>query len=170
MPKGHTGQRGRRSFRHAGLFASAPVRAASEGRGFAETRLLTHWAEIAGQEIAKISRPVEVKFGRDGLGATLVLLVEGAHAPLVEMQAEALREKVNAVYGYRAISRIRITQTAPTGFAEGQAEFIRAPKQKRGPTDAARQDAARQAAQIEDPALRQALESLGASILSRPKR
>lgn len=170
MPNRHTGQRGRRSFRHAGLFATAPVRAASEGRGFSEARLLTHWAEIAGQEIAKVSRPVEVKFGRDGLGATLVLLVDGAHGPMVEMQAEALREKVNAVYGYRAIARIRITQTAPVGFADGQAQFTPAPKKQSGPTQQAQTDAARHAAQIEDPALRRALESLGASILSRPKR
>jgi hypothetical protein len=30
---------------------------------------------------------------------------------------------VNAAYGYNAISRVRLTQTAPTGFAEGQAQF-----------------------------------------------
>ena len=42
---------------------------------------------------------------------------------MLEMEKEHLREKVNAVYGYNAIARIRITQTASTGFAEGQADF-----------------------------------------------
>ena len=49
---------------------------------------------------------------------------------MVQMQLPKLRERVNACYGYNAISRILLTQTAPTGFAEGQAEFAPAPKPK----------------------------------------
>ena len=47
------------------------------------------------------------------MGATLTLLTTGANAPMLEMQKEKLRQKVNAVYGYNAISRVRIT-----GFVE----------------------------------------------------
>jgi hypothetical protein len=86
------------------------------------SRLLTHWAEIAGEDIARVTQPVEVSYGK-GFGATLTLLCPGAHAPMIEMQKERLREKVNACYGYNAISRIRITQTARSGFAEPQADF-----------------------------------------------
>lgn len=35
------------------------------------------------------------------------------------MQLEQIRAKVNACYGFNAVSRISLTQTAPTGFAEG---------------------------------------------------
>ena len=42
---------------------------------------------------------------------------------MLEMQKEQLRAKVNAVYGYNAIARVRITQTAATGFAEGKVAF-----------------------------------------------
>jgi hypothetical protein len=40
----------------------------------------------------------------------LVILTTGAQAQMLEMQLPQLREKVNACYGYNAISRIRITQ------------------------------------------------------------
>jgi len=114
-----------RGFEQASSLLSTRIREAGEARGFAVTRLLTHWEEIAGPAIASIARPVEISYGRGGFGATLTLLTTGAQAPMLEMQKEALREKVNATYGYAAISRVRITQTAPTGFSEGHAEFVR---------------------------------------------
>ncbi|MDP1576793.1 MAG: DUF721 domain-containing protein, partial [Cypionkella sp.] len=104
------------------------IRKIGESRGFAIARLLTHWPEIAGEDMARITRPVKVGYGREGMGASLTLLTTGPNAPIVEMQKEKLRERVNAVYGYAAISRILITQTAATGFAEGQAEFSHKPK------------------------------------------
>jgi hypothetical protein len=86
---------------------------AGESRGFAVARLLTHWAEVAGEDLARITRPVKVGYGREGLGATLTAAGAAAPmAPMVEMQKERLRERVNAVYGYNAISRIVLTQTA----------------------------------------------------------
>jgi len=89
------------------------------GRGFkrADSFLQTRIREASASRIA---RPVEVSYGRGGMGATLVLLTTGAHAPMLEMEKEKLRARVNGVYGYNAISRVRITQTAPTGFSEGR--------------------------------------------------
>ena len=105
-------------FKQTSGLLSGQIRRASETRGFAQSRVLTHWEEIAGADIAAISRPVEVSYGRGGFGATLTLLTTGANAPLLEMRKETLRERVNAIYGYNAIARIRITQTAATGFAD----------------------------------------------------
>ena len=119
-----------RGFKRTASVLSGEIRRAGESRGFAVSRLLTHWAEIAGEEIAAIAQPVKVGYGRGGLGATLTVLTTGAQAPMLEMQKETLRERVNAVYGYNAISRVHITQTAPTGFAEGQAQFAHKPKAK----------------------------------------
>lgn len=90
---------------------------------------------------------------------------------MLEMQKQAIRDKVNSCYGYNAISRIQLTQTAPTGFAEGQAEFDPAPKPTdRSPDPATRQAARDIAAEIGDKDLRNALEALAAHVLSRPKR
>jgi hypothetical protein len=139
-----------------------------ESRGFAVARLLTHWAEIAGEDMARITRPVKVGYGREGMGASLTLLTTGAVAPMVEMQKERLRERVNAAYGYAAISRILLTQTAASGFAEGQAEFTPAPKASVPPDPAVLAKAAETTAPIKDPDLRAALEAMAQNILTRP--
>lgn len=160
-----------RGFTRTSSVLQERIRKASESRGFAQSRLLTHWAEIAGPEIAAIARPVSVSYARGGFGATLTLLTTGAHAPVLAMQRETLRETVNAVYGYNAISRITITQTAASGFAEGQVEFR--PRAKTGPATAPDPETARAAADlacgVADVSLRTALESLGRNVLSKPK-
>lgn len=143
------------------------IRAASEARGFAESRLLTHWAEIVGTRIAAIARPVEVSYGRGGLGATLTVLTTGAQAPMLEMEKERLCEKVNACYGYRAIARIRITQTAPTGFAEGRVAFDHAPPEPRAPDPALIEAATSVSAPVRDDRLRQALRDLGVNVMAK---
>ena len=147
----------------------ARIRTASEQRGFAVTRLLTHWAEVVGEQTAAIALPVTITYGRDGMGATLVLLTTGAQAPMLDMQREQIREKVNACYGYRAIARVKITQTAPTGFAEGRAAFTPAPKASRVISDDTRREATDLSREVEDTGLRDALAALGANVLSRRK-
>ncbi|MEN8892627.1 DUF721 domain-containing protein [Planktotalea arctica] len=146
------------------------IRKASESRGFAQSRLLTHWEEVIGADTAAIARPVNVSYGRQGFGATLTILTTGANAPMVEMQKEQIRAKVNAVYGYNAISRVRITQTAPTGFAEGRAVFERAvtPKKPEA-SDAIKQAAAQSAGGVQSNDLRVALERLAQNVLLKSK-
>lgn len=162
-------QRRTRGFEATSGLLKAQIRKVGESRGFAVARLLTHWEEIAGADMARITRPVKVGYGREGMGATLTLLTTGSMAPMIEMQKEKLREKVNAVYGYAAISRILLTQTAATGFAEGQAAFTTAPPAKPAPSAAVQQEAKRTAAPIQDDGLRQALEALAQNILTRRK-
>jgi len=157
-----------RGFKRTASVLSTQIRRAGESRGFAVSRLLTHWAEIAGPGIADIARPVKIGYGRGGFGATLTVLTTGAQAPMLEMQKEKLREKVNAVYGYNAISRVHITQTAPTGFAEGQAVFRPEPPRAETPPDpAVVAKAAQTAGPIENDDLRAALERLGRNVLSK---
>jgi hypothetical protein len=144
------------------------IRKASESRGFAQSRLLTHWEEVVGDDIAKIARPVNVSYGRQGFGASLTILTTGSNAPMVEMQKEQIRAKVNAVYGYNAISRVRITQTAPTGFAEGRAVFERAVTPKKAePTPEIKAAAAHSAGGVKSDDLRVALERLAQNVLTK---
>jgi hypothetical protein len=161
-----------KGFARTSSLLSNRIRAASETRGFAQSRLLTHWAETVGEATAEIARPVEVSYARGGFGATLTLLTTGAHAPMLEMEKEKLRAKVNAVYGYNAIARIRITQTAATGFAEGQVVFTpkNAPDAARGPSPQAEARAAQTTAPVADEGLRVALTRLGAHILDKSNR
>ena len=156
-----------RGFRQAASLVAEPIRHAAEGRGFAVARLLTHWPDIAGPDIAGRARPVKIAHSRGGFGATLTLLTTGAAAPLVEMQLPQIRERVNACYGYNAISRIIVTQTAPTGFAEGRPQFDHAPAAPPVDDPKTRDAAQAMTADIADPALQAAMTRLAMLKLSR---
>ena len=162
-------QRRQRGFEPASGLVKAPVRAVGETRGFAVARLLTHWAEVAGEDLAAKTRPVKIGYGKGGMGATLTLLVKSAEAPMVQMALPHLKDRVNAVYGYAAVSHIHLTQTAATGFAEGQADFTHTPKvAKVAPPDPQILAQAHAVAEgVGDPALRAALELLAQNILTR---
>lgn len=121
-----------RPFTKAAQLSQRQIAQSSQKRGFAQPRVLVEWPEIAGPHVAKMARPVSVDYKQGAMGATLVLLCTGASAPLIEMQKEQLRQKINDIYGYGAIARIKITQTAQTGFAEGQAQFTYATKDRAG--------------------------------------
>lgn len=158
-----------RGFSRAATLMQTSIRKASEERGFAVTRLLTHWAEVVGEGTARIATPVNVSYSKGGMGATLTLLTTGAQAPMLEMQKEQIREKVNACYGYRAISRVRITQTAPTGFAEGRVAFAPAPSVQKTLDPAVQSAAFALSDGIENDGLRAALAALGANVLTKQK-
>lgn len=158
-------------FKQTSNLLQGKIRKATETRGFAVTRLLTHWREIMGEDIAAIARPVDVKYGRSGFGATLTILTTGAQAVMLEMQKEKMRERVNATYGYNAISRVRITQTSATGFSEGKAHFEHKAKHESEPKPDPEiaKTAAQVASPIKDAGLRAALESLGQNVISKSR-
>lgn len=159
-----------RGFEAASGLVKDPVRTVGESRGFAVAKLLTHWADIVGNDLATCTRPVKIGYGREGLGATLTILSASAQAPMVQMELPRIRERVNACYGYAAIARITVTQTASSGFEEGQTPFAARPKVEKAIDPATRRAAAETAQDIQDTSLRAALETLARNILSRNKR
>ena len=187
----------RKGFLQAGSLLEVGLRQSMAKRGFGESRVLTHWAEIVGADIARIAEPLKLNYPKDGFGADLVVLCVGANAPLVQMQIPEIIERVNSCYGYRAITRVKVTQTrgkhggvsvahaamsqsaprglvptglvpsgpAPRGFAEEATPF-----QHRTKADILRvskkQDMHRALSNVQNPALKTALESLGESVFS----
>lgn len=167
-PRHRSAPRRGRGFAAMSGLIKTPVQTAGEKRGFAVMRLLTHWTEIVGEDIAKMATPVKVSYTRDGFGAVLTVLVTGSNAPMVQMQLPQIRDKVNACYGYSAISRVVVTQTAPVGFHEGRAVFEPAPKQNKPAVSAeVKQASAALAGDVENEGLRVALETLAQNVLSR---
>lgn len=163
-------RRRNRGFQAAATLLSDRVQKAAEGRGFAVSRLLTHWPEIAGPQLAAMTRPVRISHGRGSFGATLTLLTSGPAAPLVEMQLPQLRDRVNACYGYNAVQRIALTQTAATGFAEGQALFAPAPVTDPAPDPRACENAQLIAGQFSDSVLAEAMARLALNVSTRKHR
>lgn len=159
--------RRRRGFERASQLVASHLRAPAEKRGFAEAKLLTNWESIVGSEIAAIALPLRIGYGR-GFGGTLTLLTTGANAPVLEMRGTEIVERVNACYGYRAVARIQVTQTAPTGFAEGQVAFRAKEKTPEREPDPARLAAATEGLDgIENEALRGALAALARKVVTR---
>lgn len=161
----------KKGFERASCLLQNRIRNIGESRGFAVSRLLTHWAEVVGEDIATMALPVKVNYGRGGLGATLTLLTTGAQAPMLQSHVPEIQKRVNACYGYSAISRIKITQTAPVGFAEGRVSFQHAkPEPDTAPDPKIAKKTQDATGEVVNADLRRALEALGQNILSQEKQ
>ena len=82
--------------------------------GFMQSAIVSRWAEIVGERYAKASSPESIRFpaGRKA-GGCLTLLVDGAHAPLIQHLTPLIIERVNRFFGYAAINRIVFKQGRP---------------------------------------------------------
>jgi hypothetical protein len=181
-PKGPEANR-RMRFEAAGALVGRTIRKAGEVRGFAVTRVLTDWAELAGPELARLCRPVRVSYGRGSLGATLVIETPGAAAPLVQSRLDGLKARINAAYGYAAIARIQLQHgglAVLDGMAEATTPFAGAPVAGRGsyrsdnlanPSDRALAQARALAGAltdgVADEGLKAALDRLAVNVLGR---
>jgi hypothetical protein len=145
---------------------------AARARGFATTALLSDWPAIAGRELAQFTMPDRVvwprrrdeetdgaKRGHRAEGATLVLRIEGPRAIEVQHWAGQILERVNAYFGYRAVTEMRFLQ----------APIARSPKRApgRAPLPAY---ALPESVDIKDAGLRGALSRLGAATRARLTR
>jgi len=160
-----------RTFRRAWSAVSRSVRDAAGRHGFAEPDVLLRWHEVVGAALAGVCRPLRVEYGRraTGLGATLTVATDGAHATEIAHQSQQIIDRVNGFYGYRAVSRIRIDQSAghAPGFAERGTGFAPEAATPDVKDSNARARAEAITARVENPELRAALTGLGESILGR---
>ena len=124
--------------------------------GFVQSSIVSRWAEIVGERYARVSSPESIRFpqGRKAGGA-LTLLVEGAHAPLVQHLAPLIIERVNRFFGHAAIDRIVFRQGKPPQAA---------PKPERPQLRPVPKELGEGLREIADPELRHCLESLAAQI------
>ena len=153
----------RNGFARAGDAARALIRPALSKRGFGESRILTEWESVAGADLAGLCRPLRVSFAaREGYGGTLVLGVLGARALEAQHRTPQIIERVNAHYGYRAISRIRLEQLGPEAFATAR-RATSLPQ----PCPEVLAELADQVSPVRDEGLKTALEALGRNIAAR---
>jgi hypothetical protein len=80
-------------------------------RGFVESALIHKWTSIVGKEIAAWSVPNRLVFLRGStLDATLHLDVLSARALEIQHNELVILERINVVFGYKAINKIAIRQ------------------------------------------------------------
>jgi hypothetical protein len=99
--------------RAAGEIVGAVGGTAFKRFGFVQGAVVSRWREIVGERYAKVSTPESIRFpaGKKA-GGTLTLLVEGAHAPLMQHLAPTIIERVNRFFGYQAVAKIAFRQGA----------------------------------------------------------
>ncbi len=107
----------RRKF--SGLATLAPeIRAITKkalgARGFAGSDILEFWEDIVGADLARGVAPQKLTFEKDNRthGTLVVKSAGGAFAMLFEHQKERVMQRINAFFGYPAVSRIKIVQGA----------------------------------------------------------
>ncbi|MEP7130069.1 MAG: DciA family protein [Sphingomicrobium sp.] len=124
--------------------------------GFVQGSIVSRWAEIVGERYAKVSSPESIRFpaGRKS-GGVLTLLVEGAHAPLIQHLTPMIVERVNRFFGHAAIDRIVFRQGRPPAAP---------PRPPRPQLRAVPKEMGEGLREIADPELRACLESLAAQI------
>jgi hypothetical protein len=126
--------------------------------GFIQSSVVSRWSEIAGERYARVSCPESIRFpaGRKS-GGVLTLLVEGAHAPLMQHSAPMIIERVNRFFGYPAVDRLVFRQGRPPA---------QRPRPERHEPKPVPKELGEGLRQIADPELRACLESLAASLAS----
>ena len=158
-----------KGFTHAAAFVKGRFRTAAAKRGFASTRILTHWPEVAGAEIAAMSQPMAVRFDKAKRENVLTLLTTGAFAQQLSMSAPLILERVNAEFGFRAVDRVRVTQSWK-GQRAKPAALLQPVARQTDPPGSADLLSAEIVHEIEDAALRNSLSELGRSIVARSKQ
>ena len=79
--------------------------------GAIQTHIFLNWHNIAGQ-YADITFPEKIRLSKNKKSDGLIIIkVENGFGPEVQQAIPFLLNQINARYGFKAISKIRITQT-----------------------------------------------------------
>lgn len=150
---------------HPGMAAASIGRAANrlvrkkvKGKGTAVTRLRDQWEDIVGPQLAKLCRPVKIVGAREG--RILKLSVIRAAAALIEHSLERIRQRASVAAGgdiYKVVIDDHLL-----GVKTKQGELALPPKPLSADGLA---ELERSVAGIDDPALKQAIVSLGKAVL-----
>lgn len=86
-------------------------RAAFRRFGFVQSSVVTRWPEIVGEAHARVCMPEAIRFppGENAEGI-LQLVVEPAHAPLIQHVIPEIIVRVNRFFGYKAVARVKLRQ------------------------------------------------------------
>ena len=82
-------------------------------RGFAISRLISHWHDIVGNTAAWC-RPADIHFPRGSRNnGILKLQITAGRGPQAQAMSAQIIDQVNAAFGYQAVDRITLAQNLP---------------------------------------------------------
>ena len=91
-------------------------------KGMMAADVLAFWEQIAGEELAAFTFPEKIGFrGKERQNGVLqVAAANGAFALELQHREKFVLEKVNAFFGYKAVSELRIRQSGGVSFRRGR--------------------------------------------------
>ena len=129
--------------------------------GFVQSSLVTRWADIVGEKLARASQPESLRFPQgkkqDGV---LTLAAHGAHAAMLAHVVPEIIERVNRFFGYAAVARVTIRHGDVAPRPERRAPPSLAPVPV---------ELGESLKTIADPELRAVLEALGSGVAAPPR-
>jgi hypothetical protein len=134
-------------------------------RGFATRDILTHWAAMAPKPYDVVAMPEELKWPRGAAheGATLFLRCAEGHRLALVHEGARIAAAVNRYFGYFLVREVKLSAApfSASSAAKAQAS-VTLPEVAEHAKEAV--------AEVGDPALKDALRSLGEAVLSRKPR
>lgn len=133
--------------------------------GFVQSSVVTRWPEIVGETHARACMPEAIRFppGEKSEGI-LQLVVQPAHAPLIQHVIPEIIARVNRFFGYNAVAKVKMRQgEVKPPYAERRAS----PPPSLKPIPMELGESLRD---IGDPELRTVLESLARSMGEKDER
>lgn len=127
--------------------------------GFVQSSIVSRWREIVGDRYAGVTAPESIRFppGKKSAGV-LTLVVEGAHAPMLQHVVPVIIERVNRFFGYAAVARVNFRQGI-VRVAAAKARGLPVAEERPLPSEVGES-----LRQIADPELRACLEALARSV------
>lgn len=83
-------------------------------QGFFIIDLLSNWPTIVGKNLATYALPIKLTFPPNTKrnGCLTITTMAGAYAMEIKQQERSLLDKINVFFGYEAIAKLKIIQTA----------------------------------------------------------
>ncbi|MDR6954570.1 hypothetical protein J2X65_003944 [Ancylobacter sp. 3268] len=141
----------------------ATIAASCKQRGLASVEIVTRWADIIGDDLARRAQPIRLAWPsrpESQEPGVLHVRVEGGYAIELQHLAPVVIERVNRYFGWRCIGRLSLRQGPVPSPARP-----RRPREEPGAEECARAGARiGRFGTFEDPALGAALARLGALV------
>ncbi len=149
-----------------GKFVAKVTQPIFKKSGYSGGELATHWADIVGERLAKLSYPTKLSHARNPQisGGNLTVRVAGAVALEIEHTAPQIIERINRYFGYPAVGRLKIEQ-GPLPLPK------RIEKKALRPLSDSEEKAVKEVASgVENPDLKARLEKLGRLVKQNEKK
>lgn len=99
------------NMRRLSTMMGSMVAPSAQERGFAISRLISHWRNIVG-DLSEWCRPAGIHFARGNRNkGILKLQIETGRGPQAQAMSQQIIDSVNATFGYTAVDRISLVQS-----------------------------------------------------------